>query len=168
MRYSPALEVTGRGGLCARPGSGGDPGVGGGQARREAAAVSAPALADRALARASLSAAEVPGGGATGVRLRASRDRPALREHRGPGTTLALRADRLRNAAEGETSFAAPGHCRRIRRLDRAGGGSPDWAGQIQCRDGRAAGGEQTDGGNLCEQSALEIGLYVALSDRAV
>src|SRR5207245_11055162 len=82
-RHSTALEVPGRGARRTWPGRGGDPGVGGGQARREAAAVPAPALADRTLAGASVSAAEAFGGGAADVRLRASRDRPALREHRG-------------------------------------------------------------------------------------
>ena len=64
---------------------GGDPGLGGGQAWSEAAAVSAPALADRALAGASLPEAEAPGGGAAGVRRRASGDCSAFGEHRGPG-----------------------------------------------------------------------------------
>ena len=50
----------------------------------------------------------------------------------------------------------------------RTGGGSSHWAGQIQCRDSRAAGGEQTDGGNLCQQCTLEIRRSLAPSDRLV
>ena len=47
-------------------------------------------------------------------------------------------------------------------------GGRADGAGQILCRDCQAAGGEQTDGGDLSEQGVREIGLDLVLSDRAV
>ena len=67
-------------------------------------------------------------------------------------------------AAERVMSSALGGPLRPVRDDPELDGSVRPRARVMRC----SAGGEQADGGNLCEQSAFETGLYIALSDRAV